>query len=86
MRGGKLSSGVNWQETFKQKCLKQTGVKQELDQLKYGEIGGIKRKLYLVIYTNLLNISGATFFLLWDKSNYWTSYWNNLVIVKIKKK
>jgi peptidyl-tRNA hydrolase len=77
MRGRKLSSGVNWQEAFKQKCLKQTGVKQELDQLKYEEIGSIKRKLYLVINTNFLNISGAKFFLMWDKFNYWASYWNN---------
>jgi hypothetical protein len=59
MRGRKLSSGVNWQEVFKQKCLKQPGVKQELCQLKYGETGGIKRKRYLLINTNFLNISGA---------------------------
>jgi hypothetical protein len=36
MGGRKLSSGVNWQEAFKQKDLKQIGVKQELGQLKFG--------------------------------------------------
>jgi len=41
------------------------GVKQELGQLKRGETGGIKRKRYLFIKTNFLNISGAKVFLLW---------------------